>query len=45
MEATVIAAMRPPMNREHNERHPFYTSMGVARNELRRAARGPVRPE
>jgi len=44
MEATVIAALRPPMNREHNERHPFYTSMGVARNELRRTARGLVRP-
>jgi GIY-YIG catalytic domain-containing protein len=38
-EAEVIERMRPPMNREHNERHPFYTSMGVARNNLRRAAR------
>jgi hypothetical protein len=39
MEAAVIAAMEPPLNRSHNHRHPFYTSMGVARNELRRAAR------
>jgi hypothetical protein len=39
MEAAVIAAMEPPLNRSHNNRHPFYTSMGVARNELRRAAR------
>jgi hypothetical protein len=38
-EAAVIAAMEPPMNRSHNERHPFYTSMGVARNALRRSAR------
>lgn len=39
LEAGVISLMRPPMNRESNEGHPFYTSMGVARNELRRAAR------
>jgi hypothetical protein len=41
IEPEVIAAMRPPMNRSHNERNPFYTSMGVARNNLRRAARVP----
>ena len=38
-EAAVILGMQPPMNREHNEGHPFYTSMGVARNALRRSAR------
>ncbi|HKZ14115.1 MAG TPA: hypothetical protein VJL81_09760 [Solirubrobacterales bacterium] len=40
-EPDVISLMRAPMNRNHNVRHPFYTSMGVARNELRRAARTP----
>lgn len=38
-EAAVISSMKPPMNRGHNEGHPFYTSMGVARNALRRSAR------
>jgi hypothetical protein len=38
-ESKVISLMRPPMNRDHNDRHPFFTSMGVARNELRRAGR------
>jgi GIY-YIG catalytic domain len=38
-EAAVISGLHPPMNRQHNEGHPFYTSMGVARNALRRSAR------
>jgi hypothetical protein len=31
--------MKPPMNREHNEKHPFYASMGEARDRFRDAAR------
>lgn len=45
MEAAVIASMWPPMNRAHNQAHPFYPSMGVARNELRQAARRLARPD
>lgn len=39
MEAAVIAAMRPPLNRDHNSLHPFYDDVGVARDRLRAAAR------
>jgi hypothetical protein len=42
-EADVVAAMKPPMNREHNHLHPFYASMGNARDRFRRAARETVR--
>ena len=41
-EGDVIAAMRPPMNRDHNETHPFYKAMGDARDRFRRAARTTV---
>lgn len=39
VEAAVIAAMRPPLNRDHNSLHPFYDDVGVARDRLRAAAR------
>lgn len=38
LEADVIRMMRPPMNREHNQTHPFYESMGEARDRFRGAA-------
>jgi hypothetical protein len=38
LEADVIRLMRPPMNRDHNEDHPFYESMGEARSRFRAAA-------
>src|SRR4051812_15513039 len=38
-ESTVIATMKPPMNREHNQDHPFYDAMGRARAGFREAAR------
>jgi hypothetical protein len=38
-EATVIARLKPPMNREHNQSHPFYARIGTARNEFRAAAK------
>lgn len=39
IEAAVIDALGPPMNRAHNEQHEFYPAMGAARNALRSAAR------
>lgn len=41
-EHDVITAMQPPMNRDHNETHPFYESMGDARHRFRVAARSAV---
>jgi hypothetical protein len=38
-EAVVIHSMRPPLNRTHNEDHPFYPCCGRARDRLRTAAR------
>jgi GIY-YIG catalytic domain-containing protein len=37
-EDAVIWSMGPPMNRDHNQHHPFYVSMGRARDEFRAAA-------
>jgi hypothetical protein len=39
MEAAVIRAMRPPLNRKHNRSHPFYPVCGAARRRFREAAR------
>ena len=38
-EADVIALLRPPLNREHNQAHPFYAEVGRARDAYRAAAR------
>jgi hypothetical protein len=38
-EREVVWLMRPPMNRDHNEDHPFYSAMGAARDRFRAAAR------
>jgi hypothetical protein len=38
IEAEVIGLMRPPMNREHNQLHPFYSTIGSARARFRAAA-------
>jgi hypothetical protein len=38
-EDKVIEAMKPPMNRDHNDSHPFYKRMGGARERFREAAR------
>jgi hypothetical protein len=38
-EDKVIEAMKPPMNRDHNDSHPFYNRMGDARDRFREAAR------
>lgn len=42
-EVDVIRALRPPLNRGHNNSHPFYPQVGQARDRLRRVASG--RPE
>ena len=39
MEKTVVHAMRPPLNRDHNEHHPAYPAVGDARDSIRAAAR------
>lgn len=39
IESAVIEMMEPPLNRDHNETHPFYEAMGDARDKLRDAAR------
>jgi GIY-YIG catalytic domain len=38
-EDKVIESMKPPMRREHNQKHPYYEKMGDARERFREAAR------
>lgn len=38
-EASLIEAMAPPLNRDHNQAHPFYAAVGEARHRLDHAAR------
>jgi hypothetical protein len=38
-EGDVLSVLRPPLNREHNQSHPFYVEAGRARNAYRAAAR------
>lgn len=37
-EPSVVEQMEPPMNRDQNADHPFYTRMGAARDRFRAAA-------
>jgi hypothetical protein len=39
IERRVVQLLRPPMNREHNDEHPFFDEMGSARGRLRAHAR------
>jgi GIY-YIG catalytic domain-containing protein len=39
IEADVVDVMRPPLNRDHNERHEFYSKVGAARAHFRAVAR------
>ena len=43
LEVSVIKLMRPPLNRDHNEAHPFYHDVGRARERYRAAARANTR--
>ena len=38
IESAVIAAMKPPMNLDHNRGHDFYPTMSILRSAFRRAA-------
>ena len=38
LEADVIGLLRPPINRDRNETHPFYEEMGLARAGFRAVA-------
>jgi hypothetical protein len=38
-EKAVVLAMRPPLNRDHNQHHPAYALVGDARKLLRHASR------
>jgi hypothetical protein len=39
IEPEVIALMRPPLNRDHNDTHPEYTLVGLARDSVRDEAK------
>lgn len=39
IEKRVVHAMRPPLNRDHNDYHPAYSVVGDARDTIRAAAR------
>jgi hypothetical protein len=41
-ETTVIASMRPPLNRRYNKSHPFYEAVGRSRHNFRAAARARI---
>jgi GIY-YIG catalytic domain len=43
IEPAVIRAMRPPLNRDHNQHHPFYAELVAARRRLHDAARAGTR--
>lgn len=38
-EPEIVQAMRPPLNQDHNEAHPFYAEVGSARKRLGDAGR------
>jgi hypothetical protein len=39
IEPEVVREMRPPLNRTHNQTHPFYRAVGDSRERYRQAAR------
>lgn len=43
VERDVIALLRPPLNRQHNQSHSFYAEVGRARDAYRTAARANPR--
>jgi hypothetical protein len=44
IEAEIVRLMRPPLNRTHNQEHPFYKKVGEARERFRAAALATVEP-
>lgn len=43
VEPEVIRLMRPPLNRTHNQSHPFYSAVGDSRRRFREAAKAVLR--
>jgi len=41
IEPEVIAVMRPPLERDHNDTHPEYTRLGLARDSVRDESEDP----
>jgi len=44
IEAEIVRLMRPPLNRTHNQEHPFYKEVGEARERFRTAALAAAEP-
>lgn len=44
IEGEVVRLMRPPLNRTHNQEHPFYEEVGDARERFRAAALTTAEP-
>ena len=44
IETEIVRLMRPPLNRTHNQEHPFYKEVGEARERFRAAALATVEP-
>jgi hypothetical protein len=39
IEPAIVREMCPPLNREHNQAHPFYEAVGASRERFREAAK------
>jgi hypothetical protein len=44
IEARIVREMCPPLNRAHNQAHPFYNELGAARKSFRAAALATAQP-
>ena len=38
IEPAIVREMLPPLNRDHNQAHPFYEAVGKSRERFREAA-------
>jgi hypothetical protein len=45
IEPAIVREMLPPLNREHNQAHPFYEAVGKARERFREAAQAEGQQE
>src|ERR1700689_3695696 len=43
IEPAIVREMLPPLNREHNQAHPFYEAVGKSRERFRKAAQAEGR--
>jgi hypothetical protein len=44
IEGEIVRRMHPPLNRTHNQEHPFYKELGAARKRFRAAALATAEP-